>query len=183
MQVLVGAERRQVKTQSSYYTKWGYDPQSLTWKSFNELQLGTGISGTEALYGSYYFSGPYDKFTDTDDRYVSFYGNASYSLDHRLSATGSIRIDQSNLFGTDPKYQYRPLWSAGLHYVALENWQWIDRLAIRGTYGINGNIAKDSGPYMIATTNSRPNSYTNEYYSYISTPPQSDFALGKDRSI
>ncbi|CDA84611.1 tonB-dependent receptor plug [Bacteroides sp. CAG:754] len=171
VQVLVGAERRQVKTQSSYYTKWGYDPQSLTWKSFNELQLGTGISGTEALYGSYYFSGPYDKFTDTDDRYVSFYGNASYSLDHRLSATGSIRIDQSNLFGTDPKYQYRPLWSAGLHYVALENWQWIDRLAIRGTYGINGNIAKDSGPYMIATTNSRPNSYTNEYYSYISTPP------------
>lgn len=171
VQVLAGAERRQVKTQSSYYTKWGYDPLSLTWKSFNELQLGTGISGTEALYGSYYFSGPYDKFTDTDDRYVSFYGNASYSFDQRLSATGSIRIDQSNLFGTDPKYQYRPLWSFGLHYVALKNWNWIDRLAIRGTYGINGNIAKDSGPYMIATTNSRPNTYTNEYYSYISTPP------------
>lgn len=132
VQVLVGAERRQVKTQSSYYTKWGYDPLSLTWKSFNELQLGTGISGTEALYGSYYFSGPYDKFTDTDDRYVSFYGNASYSFDQRLSATGSIRIDQSNLFGTDPKYQYRPLWSFGLHYVALKNWNWIDRWQYAG---------------------------------------------------
>lgn len=191
VQALVGAERRQIKTQSSYYTKWGYDPQSLTWKSFNELQLGTGISGTEALYGSYYFSGPYDKFTDTDDRYVSFYGNASYSLDHRLTATGSIRIDQSNLFGTDPKYQYRPLWSVGLHYVALENWNWIDRLAIRGTYGINGNIPKESGPYMIAQTNSRPNSYTNEYYSYISTPPNPTlrwektgvFNLGIDFSV
>lgn len=191
VQVLVGAERRQVKTQSSYFTKWGYDPQSLTWKAFNELQLGNGISGTQAVFGSYYFGGPYDSFTETDDRYVSFYGNASYSLDHRWSATGSIRIDQSNLFGTDPKYQYRPLWSAGLHYVALENWNWVDRLAIRGTYGINGNIAKDSGPYMIATTNSRTNSYTNEYYSYISTPPNPTlrwektgvFNLGVDFSV
>lgn len=171
LQVLAGAERRQVKTQSSYYTKWGYDPQSLTWKALNELQLGNGISGTEALYGSYYFSGPYDSFKDTDDRYVSFYGNASYSLDHRLTATASIRIDQSNLFGTDPKYQYRPLWSAGLYYIALKNREWIDRLAVRATYGINGNVAKDSGPYMIAITNQRPNSYTNEYFSYISTPP------------
>lgn len=160
-----------MKTQSSYYTKWGYDPQSLTWKALNELQLGNGISGTEALYGSYYFSGPYDSFKDTDDRYVSFYGNASYSLDHRLTATASIRIDQSNLFGTDPKYQYRPLWSAGLYYIALKNREWIDRLAVRATYGINGNVAKDSGPYMIAITNQRPNSYTNEYFSYISTPP------------
>ena len=171
VQVLAGAERRQVKTQSSYYTKWGYNPQSLTWKALNELQLGNGISGTEAIYGSYYFRGPYDSFKDTDDRYVSFYGNASYSLDHRLTATASIRIDQSNLFGTDPKYQYRPLWSAGLHYIALQNWKWIDRLAVRATYGINGNVAKDSGPYMIATTNQRPNNYTNEYFSYISTPP------------
>lgn len=191
VQVLVGAERRQVKTQSSYYTKWGYDPQSLTWKSLNELQLGTGVSGTESTLGSYYFSGPYDKYTDTDDRYVSFYGNASYSLDHRLSATGSVRIDQSNLFGTDPKFQYRPLWSFGLHYIALQNWNWIDRLAVRGTYGINGNIAKDSGPFMIATTNSRPNSYTNEYFSYISTPPNPTlrwektgvFNLGVDFSL
>ena len=171
VQALIGAERRKVVTKSSYFTKWGYDPQSLTWKSFNELALGSGISGTQALYGSYYFSGPYDSFGETDDRYVSFYGNASYSLDRRLSVTGSIRIDQSNLFGTDPKYQYRPLWSTGVHYVALEKWNWIDRLAVRATFGINGNIPKKSGPYMIATTATRPNSYTQEYYSYISTPP------------
>ena len=31
----------------------------------------------------------------------------SYTFDERYSLTGSIRIDQSNLFGTDPKYHIR----------------------------------------------------------------------------
>lgn len=171
VQALLGAERRQVKSKYSEFTKWGYDPQSLAFKSFNELELNNGVSGTEALYGSYSFYGPYDKWGEDDDRFVSFYGNASYTFNHKLTATGSIRIDQSNLFGTDPKYQYRPLWSAGLHYVALEDWNWIDRLAVRATFGVNGNIPKDSGPYMIANTSSRPNYNTQEFYSYISTPP------------
>lgn len=171
IQALVGAERRKVVTQYSTLNKWGYDDVTLSWKSINELNLGQGINKTEATNGSYYYYGPYDQFGYTDNRYVSFYANASYTLDRRLTATGSIRIDQSNLFGTDPKYQYRPLWSLGLHYIALENYNWIDRLAVRGTFGINGNVAKDSGPYMIAETQSRPNSYTNEYYSVVTTPP------------
>lgn len=171
VQALVGAERRKVVTQSTVVNKWGYNDQTLAYKSINELALGTAVKGTQAVYGNYYYSGPYDSFRYTDNRYVAFYGNASYTFDRKLTATGSIRIDQSNLFGTDPKYQYRPLWSAGLHYVALENYNWIDRLAVRATYGINGNVAKNSGPYMIATNESRPNYYTNEYYSYISTPP------------
>lgn len=171
VQALLGTERRQVKSKKSSFTKWGYDPQSLAFKSFNELQLGNGVSGTEAVYGSYYFRGPYDSWSESEDRFVSFYGNASYTFNHQLTATGSIRIDQSNLFGTDPKYQYRPLWSAGLHYVALKDWNWIDRLAVRGTFGVNGNIPKHSGPYMIAAVSSRPNYNTQEFYSYISTPP------------
>ena len=171
VQALVGAERRKVMTQNTQLNKWGYNDQTLAFKSINELALGTAVKGTQAIYGNYYYYGPYDSFGYSDNRYVAFYGNASYTYDRKLTATGSIRIDQSNLFGTDPKYQYRPLWSLGLQYLALENWNWIDRLAVRATYGINGNVAKNSGPYMIATNVTRPNSYTNEYYSYISTPP------------
>lgn len=171
VQALIGAERRKVVTQGTVLNKWGYDDVTLAFKSINELNLGSAVNGTQSTSGRYYYNGPYDKFTYTDNRYVSFYGNASYTFNHKLTATGSIRIDQSNLFGTDPKYQYRPLWSAGLHYIALENWNWVDRLAVRATYGINGNVAKDSGPYMIAQTQSRPNSFTNEYYSVITTPP------------
>lgn len=66
------------------------------------------INGTEALLGSFnWVYGEYNALTHTEDRYVSFYANGSYTFDERYSLTGSIRIDQSNLFGTDPKYQYR----------------------------------------------------------------------------
>lgn len=171
VQVLIGAERRKVTDQYSTLTKYGYDDTSLSYKYINELDLQTGIKGTESTSGSFYFNGAPDKFIYKDNRYVSFYGNASYTFNRKATITGSIRMDQSNLFGTDPKYQYKPLWSVGGHYVALENWgNWLDRLAIRLTYGINGNVAKDSGPYMI-TKDDGTNSYTNDYQSYISTPP------------
>ncbi len=170
IQAIAGAERRKVVNQSTVLNKVGYDDEALTYKSINELDLRQQINGTESIWESYSF--PYsDSFGYSDNRYVSFYANASYTFDRRLTGTASVRIDQSNLFGTDPKYQYRPLWSAGLHYVALEKHDWIDRLAFRLTYGINGNVAKNSGPYMIAESSSSTNYYTNEYYSYISTPP------------
>ena len=101
---------------------------------------------------------------------MSFYGNASYTYDRRTTLTGSIRIDQSNLFGTDPKYQYKPLWSVGLQHIILENRGVLDRLAGRLTYGINGNVAKDTGPYMIVADNGT-NYYTNEYQAYVKSAP------------
>lgn len=170
IQVIAGAERRKVTNENTYVKKVGYDDQSLSYKTINELDLRVRKTGTEAVYGSYSYSDDTAAFTYKDNRYVSFYGNASYTFNNRLTGTASIRVDQSNLFGTDPKFQYKPLWSAGAHYVILNNWKWIDRLVGRMTFGINGNVAKDSGPYMISKDDGT-NYYTNEYQSYISTPP------------
>lgn len=133
--------------------------------------MGQQQKGTESIFGSYSWSDSAAPFSYSDNRYVSFYGNASYTFNSRLTATGSVRIDQSNLFGTDPKYQYKPLWSAGAHYVILQNESWVDRLVGRITYGINGNVAKNSGPYMISENDSDGNYYTGESQSDITTPP------------
>lgn len=172
VQVIAGAERRKVVTEGTSLSKYGYDDTSLSYKMINEQLLRASISGTQSTNGKFYAYNllAEDAFSQTDDRYVSFYGNASYTFDRRLTVTGSVRVDQSNLFGTDPKFQYKPLWSVGAHYVALQNWNWLDRLALRMTYGINGNVSKKSGPYMIAVDNGT-NYYTNEYQSYIKTPP------------
>jgi TonB-linked SusC/RagA family outer membrane protein len=171
VQIIAGAERRKVTSEDTYIKKVGYDDSSLSYKVINELDLGTTQRGTEAVYGSFSYQDSNPAFGSTDNRYISFYGNASYTFDDKLTLTGSIRVDQSNLFGTDPKYQYKPLWSLGAHYVALRNWQWIDRLAVRATYGINGNVAKGSGPYMISQSSTKGNYYTNEFYADITTPP------------
>lgn len=176
---LFGGERRQVHMTLSYMEKYGYDKVSLAHKYIDEVLLSTTQSGTEALNGSYTHksnSVP-NSFGDKMDRYVSFYGNASYTYDSRYAITGSIRMDQSNLFGTDPKYQYKPLWSVGVSwYMNQENFmkdiEWIDLLSLRVTRGINGNIAKKSGPYMIVQSTGL-NSWTGEYASQIQSPPNS----------
>ena len=171
VQVIVGAERRKVVTEGSHIMKVGYDDISLSYKKIDEFTLGQQQKGTESIFGSYSWSDSAAPFSYSDNRYVSFYGNASYTFNSRLTATGSVRIDQSNLFGTDPKYQYKPLWSAGAHYVILQNESWVDRLVGRITYGINGNVAKNSGPYMISENDSDGNYYTGESQSDITTPP------------
>lgn len=169
VQMIAGTERRKVVTQSSLIEKLGYDDISLSFKQIDANVLSATVKNTQAIFGSYSYKSP-DGFAYFDNRYVSFYGNASYTFDRKLTLTGSIRIDQSNLFGTDPKYQYKPLWSTGAQYVVAENQAWLDRLAVRMTYGLNGNVAKDSGPYMISK-DSGTNYYTNDYQAYISTPP------------
>lgn len=170
---IAGAERRKIVSQGTRLYKYGYDDNSLSWKAIDELALGTGIKNTQSTFGTFYFSSyrlGTDGFDESDNRYVSFYGNASYTYNKRLTFTGSVRMDQSNLFGTDPKYQYKPWWSAGGRYIALERKGVIDLLAVRMTYGLNGNVAKNAGPYMIVRDDGT-NYYTNEYQSYIYSAP------------
>lgn len=170
-QVLGGAEVRKVVTSGNGYYRLGYDDDNLGWSEIDALTMSKYMSGTEALFGGFTFNNQTPKITYKDDRYVSFYGNASWTFKQKLTVTASIRMDQSNLFGTDPKYQYRPLWSAGAQYVLLSNYKnWLDRLVVRVTYGINGNIPKLNGPYLIAKID-RNNYYTNENTMYIDSPP------------
>lgn len=150
---LGGAERRLVRRTGAQNYYMGYDDNSLGVKPINPLVM-SPINGTEALLGSFnWVYGEYNALTHTEDRYVSFYANGSYTFDERYSLTGSIRIDQSNLFGTDPKYQYRPLWSVGGSWQIanepfMEDCTWLNRLNLRMTYGVGGNVPKNAGPYM-----------------------------------
>lgn len=145
------------------------------------------VDGTEALNGS--FNWVYDdnnKLIYKEDRYVSFYAIGSYTFDDRYSLTGSVRIDQSNLFGTDPKYQYRPLWSVGGSWQLaneefMKDYSWINRLNLRVTYGIGGNIPKEAGPYM-NITNAGYNEWVGDFGSYISNPPNSQLRWEKTTS-
>lgn len=151
---IAGAERRRVKRTATATYYMGYDHNSLGYKTIVPSDL-SRLTGTQAL-GSY-FTWEYtdnNYLYELEDRYVSFYANASYALDEKYDFTGSIRIDQSNLFGTDPKYQYRPLWSLGGSWHAHKEdflkgqSSWLNKLTFRLTYGIGGNVPKDAGPYL-----------------------------------
>ncbi|TDS08885.1 SusC/RagA family TonB-linked outer membrane protein [Sphingobacterium paludis] len=141
--------------------------------TFNNNAIGTRV-GYNAIAGSFipmnnrdYNAGVYDsdmlvgrvlnlssgKYSFRDDRFASWYGNGSYEYDNRFIVSGSIRLDLTNFFGTDDRYRYRPLWSVGGTYKLSDekffDTSWINKLYLRSSYGINGNIALTEGPFLI----------------------------------
>ena len=180
---LGGAERRLVRHTGSRNYYMGYDDNSLGIKSINPLIM-EPLTGTEALGGSFnWVYKEHNELIHKEDRFVSFYGNASYTFDDRYALTGSIRIDQSNLFGTDPKYQYRPLWSLGGSWrMANEEFMkeiaWVNRLTLRLTSGVGGNVPKNVGPYL-NIVNTGYNNWVGDFESQISYPPNAELRWEK----
>lgn len=112
-------------------------------------------------------SGMLPIYTDLNERFVSVYGNISYTYDHRFSLTGSIRSDASNLITEKASYRWAPLWSIGgswnIHREQFmhDTENWLDRLTVRLTYGFNGNVEKSTSPVTLVSSNPEPSTITN----------------------
>lgn len=168
---IAGMEIRHNKAEYRDDTRYGWDEQTLTFKPINQASL-LGVYGN-VFNGS---MGVNDFSTEKElqNRYVSLYSTAGYVYDRKYSFTGSLRWDRSNLWGTDNKYQNKPTWSVGagwnINNESFFDLDWVNALKLRASYGIGGNIAKTSAPYLTAyysnngnvggnqgTVNSRPN--------------------------
>jgi TonB-linked SusC/RagA family outer membrane protein len=172
---LVGAEQRAVATNSTTVHRMGYNDNNLNFKPINEPLLAGTITGTESLQTTFRYNySDYNYFRAPEDRYVSLYANSGYTYDNKYNLTGSIRVDNSNLFGTDPKYRYLPLWSIGGSWrISNESFMkdvsWLDVLKLRATYGLSGNIAKNVGPFLQASAGF--NADTGAPTTQIISPP------------
>jgi TonB-linked SusC/RagA family outer membrane protein len=167
---LLGHEVRKNTVDYSSITLYNYDPDILSYTLMDQNVL----SNTYGLLGGYGLQ-PYDFAQDRfiDNRYVSVYANAAYTYDDRYMVSASIRWDRSNLWGTSSKYQKKPIWSLGAGWnIDREAWfhaDWIDRLKLRLSHGIAGNVAKDAAPYM--TANVFNNTHVGGIYESIATRP------------
>lgn len=190
---LAGGEIRQDKWRSTTSERYGYDEDKLIYKQVNWAILQTpGVVGQ--LYQKASTSSERAEVSEVLHRYVSAYANAGYTYDGRYSFNGSIRVEQADLFGTDPKYRYRPLWSVGISWNAsnedfLKSVKWLDMLKLRMTYGITGNVDQSSTPYLVGYYDASP--FTNSSVTTITTPPNpmlrwektSSFNFGIDFAI
>ncbi|WP_256004847.1 SusC/RagA family TonB-linked outer membrane protein [Pedobacter deserti] len=152
--LILGAEVRKVINQSNTASYFGYNDQTLNnqqvdFKTLINYSASFANSNTPLSYSTLFNHGY------ADDRFISGYSNLVYAYKSKYSVTGSIRVDQSNLFGTDPKYKYKPLWSVGAAWNVhkenfMQNLEWINSLRLRVAHGFNGNVAKDALPQVIA---------------------------------
>lgn len=165
-------------------TRFGYNDQAGTFSTFNYADYNAGNYNADKL-GTSSPSASIGSYSFMDNRFVSWYANGSYEYNNRFILSGSIRLDQTNFFGTDPRYRYKPLWSAGGTYKLAEekffNIPLIDRLDLRASYGINGNISLNSGPFLIIAPGAYSN-YTGDVSYGISSPPNNSLRWEKTKS-
>ncbi|MPQ46345.1 SusC/RagA family TonB-linked outer membrane protein [Marinifilum sp. N1E240] len=101
-----------------------------------------------------------DVITDRLTNVMSFYGTFTYSYDYRYIANFNIRADGSNKFGQDKDNRFLPVWSvSGRWNMHNEKWfknmLWLNQLSIRGSYGVQGNIASNASPNLLVNLGSR----------------------------
>ena len=129
-------------------------------------------------------------FTDseTEYRFVSFYANGAYTYNSKYTLNASIRVDQSNLFGSDPSVQYKPVWSVGGAWtLGQENFMqhigWLDRLVLRFSYGLGGNSPDPGlgGPYDVLVV-TQDAVYPGKGYNVV-TPANDKLTWEKTRTI
>lgn len=99
------------------------------------------------------------------NKYVSFYGNASYTYDNKYTLSGSIRSDASNFITDNPKLRWSPLWSVGAKWnVMNEDFMpksgIFNRLELRLTYGKNGNVEGSTSTKALLSVGTSPNATT-----------------------
>src|SRR5690606_31066744 len=82
----------------------------------------------------------------------AFYGDGAYSLMDKYDVSGSLRRDESNLFGVKSNQRGVPLWSVGLAWhLDKERFfraAWLPKLKLRLTYGYNGDVDRALSAYL-----------------------------------
>lgn len=151
-----GAEVKKYITDGFTVSKFGYSDDLQSWQPIDQKQLlKGGLKWWDGTSVPVFDASSYDRFSYTDIREKSTYGMATYTYDDRYTVTGSYRVDQSNLFGVDPKYRRTPLWSAGVAWDAAQesffHIHHVSMLKLRATVGLTGNFDATTTPLLVAT--------------------------------
>ena len=175
---LLGHEVRKTVVDYDNNTLYNYDPDMLTFSLVDQ----SALNSTYGLMGGYGLqTRDFAYMRYIDNRFVSWFANAAYTYDNKYMLSASVRWDRSNLWGTGSKYQNKPIWSFGAGWnIDRESWfnvAWVNRLKLRASYGIAGNIAKDAAPYM--TANYLNNSNVGGIYGSVSRRPNPSLSWEK----
>jgi TonB-dependent starch-binding outer membrane protein SusC len=145
--VIGGFEVKQLETNSNLSRLYGYDDEivfSQTMDYVTRFPTNPNPSSLAAV--------PYPRdATGFLDRFMSYYANGSYTYNDKYVFSVSGRFDNTNYFSIKANQRILPLWSAGFKWnLSREEFfrtDLFDQLAVKATYGYNGNIKKDLTAY------------------------------------
>jgi TonB-linked SusC/RagA family outer membrane protein len=178
---MAGAEVRGLKTYYDILRQYGYN---------KDMPTSNGV-----IYDSS-FSMYYAPFTtkiidfrnlnrNETDRYISYYLNAKYIFQRRYILSGSIRKDESNLFGVSTNQKGVPLWSVSASWeINQENFYhvgWLPFLKLRITNGYKGNVDKTVSAFTTVRNDGQSNWQTQ--VASIVNPPNPSLRWEKNHML
>jgi TonB-linked SusC/RagA family outer membrane protein len=181
LNVIGGAEVRDIEGENSSMQLFGYDPTQ-------EI----GVPVDYANFYPQYSNGslakiPYnDTKLSTSERYLSYYASGVYTYLARYMLSGTVRRDESNLFGVHENQKGVPLGALGLSwhlskepfYERSGTAKWLPFLKLRITDGYNGNVDRSVSAYTTANVNPVTNNFGSIDASIIN-PPNADLRWEK----
>lgn len=105
---------------------------------------------------------------------VSWFAVAGYTFMNRYTINFNARTDGSNRFGIKTNDLFQPLWSVGINYQLkeenfLRDVKWLDYLALRASYGSQGNVASQAYSDLVANIG-KTDEINKEGYLEITAP-------------
>lgn len=195
--------------QANYLNEFGRDHKhSITASGGLELNSNryNGFDITKRGYfremGGYFdiipttYSGYYNQFMSTKaalgyynrqlTNELAWYGTTGYSWSNRYIINVHIRGEQSNLFGTRSNNKFLPIWAVSGRWNIkddlLKNASWVNDLAVKGSWGWQGNMLPGQTPYMIIKQNLSTDPYYNSTSANITNFPNPDLKWEKTSS-
>lgn len=147
LSLLAGQEAQEQDSVSSQSLVLGYNELLETYPPIDYAALSATGAANPVMpnSGSRSLLAGVQPFTQTETvvRFTSYFGNMSYTYDGRYTLNGSLRLDQSNLFGKDRSSQNKPVYSFGARW-ELGDESFMDKsifnnLSLRASYGLTGN--------------------------------------------
>lgn len=179
--VLAGYEIREDKYTLNNYTLYGYKQETMTDIQIDPLSL-FNIYPTGGLGRV----GQATAQSGVISRFISMFGNASYTYIDRYIVSGSYRKDESNLFGVKANQKGVPLWSAGIawniHKEPFFTVNWLSSLQLKATYGYNGNVNSSISAYLTASP-SNINLFNNLLYYRVVNPPNESLTWERVKNL
>lgn len=137
---IVGFEVRESGQDNyTYPTNYGYFEDPLNYTQIDVINRYPNIiTGANTRIASS------NNISKLKHRFLSIYGNASFTYRNKYIISASARKDGSNIFGAKTNHKWKPLWSAGFGWRVSEedffNSNLINSLRLTATYGYSGNI-------------------------------------------
>ncbi|MCG8582228.1 MAG: SusC/RagA family TonB-linked outer membrane protein [Bacteroidales bacterium] len=132
----------------------------------NNLNAVPSYNGLTQAFSPSYMTTNLSRGGETSEytqKYFSLYSNIAYTFKDKYTLSGSIRTDAANTIVADNKYRYSPFWSIGGSWQLTkeefaQDIDWLNRLTLRTTYGVNGNAPSTSAsvPVIEAIPGSQP---------------------------